>query len=357
MADLSVPPPLPTPRGDLSSWLCAELATPPRRLGTPPPADDDPLTGEDAPLSLYVLYELAYRGFRGVDDAWELHPDLLQVRRRLEEDVLVRLRQEIGEVEVPDDLRGWFQETLAPSEDEPSISSWCLEHGGLSQLREQAVLRSAWQLKENDPYSWAIPRLAGRPKAAIVEIQADEYGDGVQADIHAELFAMHMERIGLDAAYGTYQDLVPGASLTTVNVVSLFGLQRRWRGALVGHLAGFEMASVPVMARFAEALRREGLDEWTCLFYDVHVVADADHQRIAIDQLVAGLLEQEPELAADVCFGLRSLVATEASVTRRTLDAWEADRSALLAPLPDGLPVPGRRVAYVPGEDPRRGGE
>ena len=353
MADLSVPPPLPSPRGELSSWLCDHLTRPPHPLEHAPPAADDPVTGEDAPLALYTIYELAYRGFQGVADDWELDLGLLRIRQQLEQELLARMRDELGRVEVPDDLKGWFQETLAPAEEEPSISSWCLDHGGLRHLREQAVLRSPWQLKENDPYSWAIPRLAGRPKAAIVEIQADEYGEGVQADIHAELFALHMERIGLDPAYGAYRDHVPGTSLATVNLVSLFGLHRRWRGALVGHLAGFEMASVPVMSRFAEALRRLGFDEWTCLFYDVHVVADAAHQRIAIDELVAGLLEQEPDLAADVMFGLRSLVGIEAVITERTLAVWDDGRSALRRPLSDDLPAPGREASYVPADDPR----
>src|SRR3712207_8445227 len=38
--------------------------------------------------------------------------------------------------------------------------------------------RSIYTLKEADPHSWAIPRLTGRAKAALVEIQSDEYGEG-----------------------------------------------------------------------------------------------------------------------------------------------------------------------------------
>ena len=39
-------------------------------------------------------------------------------------------------------------------------------------------------------------------------------------------------------------------------------LKRRLRGALVGHLACFEMASVPIMSDLATATRRLGFDEW-----------------------------------------------------------------------------------------------
>ena len=48
----------------------------------------------------------------------------------------------------------------------------------LEQVLEFLAHRSAYQLKEADPHSWALPRLSGGPKAAMVEIQADEYGGG-----------------------------------------------------------------------------------------------------------------------------------------------------------------------------------
>ena len=75
---------------------------------------------------------------------------------------------------------------------------------------EFVVHRSAYQLKEADPHSWAIPRLWGPPKAALVEVQADEYGGGRAERIHATLFADAMEALGLDARYGAYVDRVPG---------------------------------------------------------------------------------------------------------------------------------------------------
>ena len=52
--------------------------------------------------------------------------------------------------------------------------------------------RSAYTLREADPHSWAIPRLEGRAKAALVEIQSDEYGGGRPQRVHAELFARAM---------------------------------------------------------------------------------------------------------------------------------------------------------------------
>ena len=79
--------------------------------------------------------------------------------------------------------------------------------------------------------------MRGRAKAALVEIQHGEYGDGQPELMHATLFADTMRALGLDPTYGAYLDCIPAVTLATVNVMSLFGLHRCWRGALVGHLA------------------------------------------------------------------------------------------------------------------------
>ena len=58
--------------------------------------------------------------------------------------------------------------------------------------------------------------------------------------MHATLFANAMRELGLDSSYGAYLDRIPGSTLATVNLMSLFGLHRRLRGAIVGHLAVFD---------------------------------------------------------------------------------------------------------------------
>src|SRR5205085_722733 len=182
-------------------------------------------------------------------------------------------------------------------------------HGTLEQFREFAVHRSAYQLKEADPHTWAIPRLDGEAKAALVEIQADEYGGGRATAMHATLFASTLRRLGLDDRYGAYLDDIPGVTLATVNLISLFGLHRRWRGALVGHLAIFEMASVAPNTRYGNALRRLGLPVEATRFYDEHVAADAVHEITACRPLAGSLAAAEPALAGDVLFGARAIMA------------------------------------------------
>jgi hypothetical protein len=166
-----------------------------------------------------------------------------------------------------------------------------------------------------------------------VEIQADEYGQGVQKDMHAELFALSMREVGLDDTYGAYLDHVPASTLATVNLVSFFGLHRRWRGALVGHLAVFEMTSVEPMGRYSVALRRLGFGPWARLFYDTHVVADAHHQSVAARDLAGGLARDEPELSGDILFGAQAITAVEARFTQHLLGRWAEGRTSLRLPL------------------------
>ncbi len=161
--------------------------------------------------------------------------------------------------------------------------------GSIAEMREFAVHRSAYQLKEADPHTWAIPRLEGSAKAALVRVQADEYGDGATHRMHQRLFVTTMRALALDSSYGAYLDVLPGTTLATVNLITLFGLHRRWRGALVGNLAVYEMTSVVPMRRYSSALQRVGIGPAAREFYDVHVLADAEHQVIAVRDLAAGL--------------------------------------------------------------------
>jgi len=167
-----------------------------------------------------------------------------------------------------------------------------------------------------------------------VEIQADEYGGGRPERIHAELFATAMRALDLDSTYGAYLDLIPAPTLATVNLMSFLGLHRRWRGAIVGHLALFETTSPVPNRRYANGLRRLGRDDEATLgFFTEHVEADAVHEAIACVDLAAGLARQTPALAADVLWGARALAELEDRWGAHLLDAWEAGRSSLLAPL------------------------
>jgi hypothetical protein len=192
----------------------------------------------------------------------------------------------------------------------------------------------------------------------MVEIQYDEYGSGDAAQMHSELFGTTMSALGLDPTYGAYLDHLPGATLATVNLVSLFGLHRRWRAALVGHLAVFEMTSVEPMGRYSSALRRLGIGAEGRRFYDVHVDADVRHGAIARDRMVPGLMEAEPDLAGDLLFGAASVLMLEERFARHLLDAWSHACTSLVPwgthfPMPVPHSSPG--ASQLSSELPHRG--
>jgi Iron-containing redox enzyme len=327
---------IPDPRGERSALLLERLTDPPHELPSPtfaPPRDA--LTDDDLHLALYLCYELHYRGLPGVDERWEWEPSLLAQRREWETEFEDALTSAIGP---PQANTGATDMDLAlrailDADDGPSLSKHLERDGTLEQVLEFVVHRSAYQLKEADPHSWAIPRLSGPPKAALVEVQADEYGGGRPERVHAELFAVTMEELGLDRTYGAYLDHLPGVTLATVNLMSLLGLHRRWRGAIAGHLAAFEMTSSIPNRRYGNALRRLGVGGRATDFFDEHVEADAVHENVAAVDLAGGLARQDPAIAGDILWGARALVDVEARWARHLLDAWQAGRSSLLTPL------------------------
>jgi hypothetical protein len=300
---------------------------------SPPLGDVDPLNDDDFQLALYVLYELHYRGFDGVDPMWEWEPSMLRVRGRLERIFESVLRDALSPHEPPpEDVPNRLSALLSEA-DGPPLSRYLERVATIDQFREFVVHRSAYQLKEADPHSFAIARLEGRAKVALVEIQSDEYGGGRADRQHARLFANTMDALGLDSSYGAYLDQIPGPTLATVNLMSLFALHRRLRGAIVGHLAVLEMDSTQPNRRYGNGLRRLGYGQDATDFYDEHVEADAVHEALAAHDLAGALAQDEPDLAADIVFGARAMILVDEIAGRRMHDAFQAGESSLRAPL------------------------
>ena len=309
------------------------LREPVHALRGAPHATDD----EDFTIALYALYELHYRGYGGVDDRWEWEPSLLAIRAAMEERFEFEVRALVGDFDGVDDVAADLTRLLAKA-DGPPLGRYIETQATVEQFREFLVHRSAYQLKEADPHSWAIPRLVGRAKVALVEIQSDEYGGGRADRQHARLFANTMDALDLDSAYGAYIDAIPAGTLATVNLMSLFGLHRRLRGAIVGHLAALEMDSTQPNRRYGNALRRLGYDECATDFFDEHVEADAVHEELAAHDMAGALARDEPELARDILFGARAMLAIDAVAAQRVYDAWQAGGSSLRMPVGAALP-------------------
>ena len=335
-----VPNRLPRPRGPLSERLLHLLPSGRTdRLPAVVAPVDAPLVDDDLHLALHVLYALHHEGFVGVDDDLEWDPAVLRLRGLLEACFLggLRAEQPVPSAPAAADVAAALRTVIAEGTATPSPSRHLAVQGTLDQLREMLIHRSVYQRKEADGHTWAIPRLRGEAKSALVLIQADEYGQGEPGRTHAELFGVTMDRLGLDPTPGAYIDVVPGVTLATDNLVSLFGLHRALRGALVGHLAVFEMTSVVPMGRYAAAVRRLTGDAVAAEFYDVHVEADAHHEVVAADRLAAGFVRAEPDRACDVVFGARAVMAAEARLAEHLVGRWSAGHSSLRT-APDAAP-------------------
>ncbi|MFJ6654292.1 iron-containing redox enzyme family protein [Microbacterium sp. NPDC091313] len=330
-------------RGALSAAVLARLTGGADDPTLPELAEDvlataaDPAVDDDVQLALFTLYASAYGSIASLDAHLEWDPVLIRTRRVLEAAFEASLRASVDVGAVPEPTadavaRRLFEMTAADTG--PSLSRHLARKATAEQAREFLVQRSIYTLREADPHSWAIPRLSGRPKAALVEIQSDEYGGGRPERVHAELFARAVRAAGLDDTYGAYVDAVPAVTLASLNAMSMFGLNRRLLGAIVGHLAAFEMTSSIPNRFYAEGLRRLGHGPAVTEYFDEHVEADAVHEQIAGRDLAGALAEDRPDLVADIVFGAAACLEVDGRVGAHMLAAWSAGRSSLRTEVP-----------------------
>ena len=311
----------PKGRGSLSDIVFSSMrsSSPTWKLALSTLADDD----EDLQITLWALYELHYRGFEDVDDSMEWQPELIELRRSLETSFEHTLRDRAPSVS-PD---GEFAETFfdfVADHDGPSLASHVHKDADHEQVLELLRMRSIYHLKESDPTTWVVPRLPVRTKAALMELQFDEYGCGDPTRLHAQLFARGMDQCGLRPEYGAYIDDVPLEVLEENNAMSLFGLNRRLRGASLGHLAAFEVTSSIPSRRIAQGFARLGLPDAMIEYYTEHVEADAVHEQLAVRTICGSLLEEEPALRDDVFFGAFTCLDLEDRFAHRMLAEWAA---------------------------------
>lgn len=287
---------------------------------------------DDIQLALFVLYASAYGSLPALDAGLEWDPALLATRHVLESAFERELRANVVMPELPEptvDAVGRALFALADADTGPSLSRYFAKKATREQAEEMLILRSTYTLREADPHSWAIPRLTGRAKAALVEIQSDEYGGGRPERVHAVLYARAMRAAGLDDSYGAYVDDVPAVTLASLNMMSLFGINRRLVGAIVGHLAAYEMTSSIPCRLYADGLRRLGFDADVSAYFDEHVEADAVHEQIAARDLAGSLAEDHPDLLPDIMFGAAAGLTMDGWGGTHVLEAWSAGTSAL----------------------------
>lgn len=335
-ASITTEPLLPAAHGPLSTAVRHALSGPPAhdqltRIGASV-RDSDPY-GLDLQLALSMCYELHYRGFSGVDPAWEWNPALLGLRAELERVFLAGVRRDVGPIDPDHSAAAEMESITSEPVDGEGPSYYLRDAGTWEQMCEYFVHRSVYHLKEGDPHAWAIPRLMGMAKAAFVAIEFDEYGAGQGSRLHQQLFADLLTAAGLDATYLAYLEAVPAESLAAVNLMSMFGLHRSLRGAAIGHFASTEITSPPGSRRMVRALQRLQAPAACVKFYSEHVEADAVHEHVVRIDVVGDLVAREPQLERDVIFGIRAHAAVENRLADKIMRAWNDGRTSLRRPL------------------------
>lgn len=315
-------------RGPLSEMVLTALGSAPGAVPVVAAVDDAEPFADDLQLALHLCYEQHYQGLPGVDPDWEWDPGLLSLRAAMERVFLA------GLIEITPggtDVAEALDELLVEPAEGSGVSHYLAERGQWWQVCEYLMHRSIYHLKEADPHAWVIPRLRGRAKAALVAVEFDEFGGGRPERVHAQLYADLLAAAGLAPGYLHYLNRVPACMLAVVNLMSLFGLHRRLRGALVGHFAAAEITTAPSARRLDRALARHGADQACRFFFTEHIEADAVHEQVMRREVIGGLLDTEPELAADVVFGVQATEAVETLFANHVLSAWQAGRSSLRA--------------------------
>lgn len=329
---------LPAPRGPISTELFAGLLGVPgplsTRLGEPvaalPGSTVDARADDDIQISLFACYGMSYDGFDDVNECWEWQPSVLTVRGGLEavfeRDFLadMRLPDELG----PDDVPAYLMEVCAPGH-LGTLPKYVHRNATLDQFRELVIHRSIDNLHEGDAHTWAIPKVHGRSKSALIEIQADEYGGGMPGRSHAELYSYLMSELDLDAAYGAYIEHIPAVTIAICNLRSFFGLHRRWRGALLGNLAVTEIGSSLTNRHHSEALSRLGASEKARWFHDEHVLADAVHEQLAAHDMCGSFARDYPHEWERVIVGALATLGVRELFARTVTTAWASGVTSL----------------------------
>jgi hypothetical protein len=315
---------LPRERGPISRHVIGSLRRSQDEASPLASGATEVLEDDDAQLALWILYELHYRGFDDVEEDREWDLGLLGLRQELERRFENELRQAVGSRSVARDVGDMSAQLLEliAADDGPSVAAFLHRTASREHIVDYLRERSVQQLKESDPQSFVLARIGGAAKAALAELQYDEYGGGRPERLHSTLYADALRAAGLDDSYGAYIDEVSALTLAHANVMSLFGLQRRLRGAAMGHLAAFEATSSVPSRKIAAGVERVGLPDAVAAYFHEHVEADAVHEHVALHDICGNLVDEEPSLAADVLFGAACCLHLAALSGAELLERW-----------------------------------
>lgn len=297
--------------------------------------EGDPDAADVAHRTLYALYSQSYWSPVGAYRGNEHDLTLAAVTLRLEEPFLAALDR-LPLPEQPPQGEGAFCDWLEdlalrrPLVPSSGMDDWYREHATREQMAEVVAQRSLFFLKEPDPWAMVIPSLRGEAKAGLMDVLLDEYGWGRHEQMHSTVYEVLMQRLGLETGYDAYRDRTVWQFLAVLNYQSMLARHRRLCRRMYGYIYLVEASSPDAMRTYLAAYERLGIDDPDVRrFYELHVGADEDHQRVALREVIGPVVRAEPAAAAEIARGVLEGVTLHAAFSRHLQASFSAGRSSL----------------------------
>ncbi len=297
--------------------------------------DGDPAALDIAHRAMYQLYSLAMWSPIDAPRHNEHDLTLASVLQALE----AGFERSLARIELPEappveaaEFAAWLERLVL---DEPPLpdsgfGAYLRETITLDQMRDIVAMRSLFFLKEPDPWAMVIPSLRGPAKAGLIDVLLDEYGWGRYDHMHSTVYEVLMERLGLDTGYDAYLDRTVHQFLAVLNYQGLLARHRRLCRRMYGYIYLVEAESPQAMQSYLAAFDRLGVaDPDIRRFYDLHVTADEDHQRVALEEMITPVVRDEPEARHEIARGVLGGQHLEDAFARHLLDRFRLGRSAL----------------------------
>ena len=247
---------------------------------------------------------------------------------------------------------------IAEADDGPSLSRHLERDGTLEQLHEFVVHRSAYQLKEADPHTWAIRGCAAAEGRARRDPGRRVRRRAARSRPRDAVRRRDGRPRARRAATAPTSSTSRPITLATVNLMSMLGLHRRRRGAIVGPPRAVRDDVVAAEPRYAAAAappRASPTAARPSSSTSTSRPTRCTRRSPSVD-LAGGLVRQEPELAGDLLWGAAAR-GDRGPLGAHLLDAWERAQLAAHPARPacgdllagSGFHAPSRRRARPPG--------
>lgn len=296
----------------------------------------EPVNARDGSLALLRIHDLhvAPLGELARRPNRQHHPVVADLKWRLEGAFLERLQAEDGRRrwDLPHDPVEALR-AIQAADRVPSIYRWLADEAAPHQIRTFLELEGGPDGGFDDLVAQCQVGVTGAAKVELARNYWDEMGAGDPTRVHTELHRTMADSLGLRRWDRT--DL-PVAALDRALLGTTLATNRWLQPEMLGALGLVELQAGPRCRQVVAALERIDAPGPARAFYDEHARIDPLHGRAWLEQVVAPLTDDHPELGWRIVRGAR----WRSTITTRFLE----DLASLLGA---GLPEPGTGPSVI----------